>query len=344
MGAAHGTPRPGTPPPPPKGPAGGRDRARTEPDDGAGDAERAARDGPPSHPDETVDAFLAYARTVRHLSPHTLTAYAADLSRLCAFLDAAGVRDIRRVDVGTLRRFLAHEEQRGLAKASLGRVVASIRSHWKWMHRERAVPVNVAAALRSPRRGRTLPEPLTKEEVGRVLTTPSDGGFLASRARAVLEVLYSAGLRVVEASGLDLADVDFVRGTLRVRGKGRKERIAFLGSTARDAVQRYLGMRQVDPALRGGPAVFVNLRGGRLSVRGIQRVVDHEMARAGLAGRGSPHTFRHSFATHLLDAGADLRSVQEMLGHADLATTQIYTHVTAKRLRAAYDDAHPRAK
>lgn len=291
-----------------------------------------------------MDAFLAHGRTVRNLSPHTLNAYGGDLARLCGFLDAERVLDVRRVEIATLRRFLGHEEERGLARTSLARLVASVRSLWKWMHRERIVPTNVAAALRSPKRRRTLPEPLTREEVEALLAAPSDGDLLGARGRAVLETLYSAGLRVTEAVRLDLDDVDLVRGTLRVRGKGRKERLAFLGSSARAALQRYLGLRQIQPKLRAAPAVFVNSQGGRLSVRGVQRIVEKELARAGLAGRGSPHTLRHSFATHLLDAGADLRSVQEMLGHADLATTQIYTHVTAKRLRESYDKAHPRAR
>ncbi|MCE9637247.1 MAG: tyrosine recombinase XerC [Planctomycetes bacterium] len=297
-----------------------------------------------SHPDDAVDGFLSTLRTVRHVSPHTLNAYGGDLSRLSAFLELQRVADVRRVDLAVLRRFLSHEEERGLAKTSLARTVASVRSLWKWMHRERIVPTNIATALRSPKRRRSLPEPLTKEEVERALAPPEDSGFLSARAGAVMEVLYSAGLRVVEITRLDLADVDFARGTLRVRGKGRKERLSFLGAPARGAVQRYLGLRQLTPKLRDAPAVFVNSRGGRLSVRGVQRIVDKELARAGLAGRGSPHTLRHSFATHLLDQGADLRSVQEMLGHADLATTQIYTHVTARRLREAYDGAHPRAK
>lgn len=297
-----------------------------------------------ARPEDALDAFLSACRSVRHLSPHTLEAYGGDLSRLCAFLDRSGVPDVRRVDVALLRRFLAAEEARGLARTSLARVVASTRSFFRWMHRERIVPTNVATALRSPKRRRTLPEPLSRAEVERVLSSPAEDGFLAARARAVVEVLYSAGLRVRELTRLSTDDVDLVRGVLRVQGKGRKERIAFLGGMARSALERYLAVRQLDPRLRGDDAVFVNLRGGRLSVRGVERIVGKELARAGLAGRGTPHTLRHSFATHLLDSGADLRSVQEMLGHADLATTQIYTHVTSKRLRESYDRAHPRAK
>ncbi|MCG3133316.1 MAG: Tyrosine recombinase XerC [Planctomycetes bacterium] len=290
-----------------------------------------------------IDGFMGWCRTVRHMSPRTLEAYGGDLMRLAAFLDEAGVRDVRKADLAVLRRFLAAEEERGLAKSSLARAVASVRSLFKWLHRERVVPANVAAALRSPKRGRSLPAPLSREEVDRLLSAPQGDGFRTARARAVLEVLYSAGLRVMELAALTVDDVNFARGVLRVRGKGRKERLAFLGAPALDAVARYLGIRQLDARLRASPHVFVNRRGGALSIRGVQRIVEDQLAAAGLAGRGTPHTLRHSFATHLLDAGADLRSVQEMLGHADLATTQIYTHVTTKRLREAYEKAHPRA-
>jgi integrase/recombinase XerC len=305
----------------------------------------AGSDGAAPHlPDDAVDGFLAWCRGVRHMSPRTLEAYGSDLSKLSAFLEREGLLDVRRVNVATLRRFLAAEEARGLAKTSVAREVASVRSLWRWMHRERVVPVNVAAALRAPKRRRALPEPLSREELERLLGASQKDGFLSARARAVLEVLYSAGLRVMELTRLDLESVDLSRGVLRVRGKGRKERIAFLGGAARDALSRYLAIRQIDSRLRPSPAVFVNRSGGRLSVRGVQRIVEAQLAAAGLAGRGTPHTLRHSFATHLLDNGADLRSVQEMLGHADLATTQIYTHVTSRRLKEAYEKAHPRAK
>jgi integrase/recombinase XerC len=294
-------------------------------------------------PDEALDRFLAYCRTIRNLSPHTLEAYGGDLSRFAAFLDRSGVGDVRRVDVTHLRRFLAEETDRGLAKTSLSRLVASVRSFFKWMRKDRIVLVNPAEALRAPKKRRTLPEPLTKAEMERVLAVPADDGWIAARAAAVLEVLYSAGLRVGELQRLDLSDVDLPRGVMRVQGKRKKERLAFLGPPARRALERYLALRQVEFGAHGATALFVNNRGQRLSVRGLERVVDGRLRRAGLGGRGTPHTLRHSFATHMLDAGADLRSVQELLGHSDLATTQIYTHVTAKRLRDAYDKAHPRA-
>ena len=296
------------------------------------------------HPDDALDGFLNYGRTARNLSPHTLEAYGGDLSRFCAFLDKNGVTDVRRIDMVLLRRFLGEQSDRGLAKTSLARLVSSVRSLFRWMHKGRHIPANPATALRGPKKRRTLPEPLSQAEVGRLLVAPAKkDGWMSARSRAIVEVLYSGGVRVGELHKLDFTDVDLASGVVRVKGKRKKERLSFLGVPARTALERYIALRQVELGPIESPALFVNNRGTRLSVRGIERVVDGQLKRAGLAGRGSPHTLRHSFATHMLDAGADLRSVQELLGHADLATTQIYTHVTPKRLRDAYDKAHPRA-
>ena len=294
-------------------------------------------------PDDAVDRFLCFGRTARQWSPHTLEAYASDLTRLCAFLDRDQIPDVRRVDASLLRRFLAQEKSRGLARTSLARVVASVRSLFRWLHRERHVPANPAAGLRSPKKHRTLPAPLTRGEIDRLLGGPVGEGLLAARARAILEVLYSGGLRVSELTKLDLGDVDLETGVLRVRGKGRKERLAFLGQPAQRSLERYLALRQTAAVPSRTDAVFTNSQGRRFSVRGVQRVVQKELDRHGLSGRGTPHTLRHSFATHMLDAGADLRTVQELLGHADLSTTQIYTHVTTSRLQEEYRKAHPRA-
>ena len=295
------------------------------------------------HPDEAVDGFLAMGRNVRRWSPHTLEAYGSDLARFCAFLDREKVRDITRVDSALLRSFLAGESDRGLAQTSLARAVATLRSLFKWLARERTVEHNPAGALRSPRRRRTLPEPLTRGEMETLLSLPRPDGMLGARDAAILEVLYSAGLRVSELVGMDRADLDIDGGVLRVRGKGKKERLAFLGGPAQRALERYLARRATVAELPVGDAVFVNNRGGRLTARSVERIVDRDLGKAGLTGRGSPHTLRHSFATHLLDAGADLRTVQELLGHADPATTQIYTHVTSRLIRDAYRKAHPRA-
>jgi len=295
------------------------------------------------HPDEAVDCFLANGRVARRLSPHTLEAYGSDLSRLAAHLDADGVRDVAAVDAAALRAFLATEAARGLASTSLARVVATARSFFKYLHREGVVPRNPAAALRSPRKRRTLPEPLTQKEVERLLALPLPPGMRGARDRAILETLYSAGLRVGELCGADLADVDLETGVMRVRGKGKKERLTFLGGAARRSIERYLALRQTTHGHGATEALIVNNRGGRLTTRSVERIVKREFERAGLPGRGTPHTLRHSFATHMLDAGADLRTVQELLGHSDPATTQIYTHVTPRLLREAYSKAHPRA-
>ncbi len=280
-------------------------------------------------------------RHVKRWSPHTLEAYGADLGRLCAFLDAEKIRDVTTVDATLLRSFVVTESERGLAASSLSRVIATLRSLFKWLQRERITTVNPAGALRSPRKHRHLPEPLTQAEVGEFLSLSRKDDLAGTRDAAMLEVLYSAGLRVSELVGLDLADIDLNGGVLRVRGKGKKERLAFLGQPATRAFERYLARRSLGGATTD--AVFVNGRGGRLTTRSVERIVERDLARAGLAGRGTPHTLRHSFATHLLDAGADLRTVQELLGHADPATTQIYTHVTPRLLREAYEKAHPRA-
>jgi integrase/recombinase XerC len=295
------------------------------------------------HPDDAVDGFLAAGRNVRRWSPHTLEAYGADLARFCAYLDREKVKDVRKVDATVLRGFLAVESDRGLAATSLARVVATLRSLFRFLLKERVVETNPAATLRSPRRRRTLPEPLTRGEVEQLLSLERADGMLGARDAAILEVLYSAGLRVSELVGLDHLDLDIDGGVLRVRGKGKKERLAFLGGPARRALERYLARRATTPDLESNDAVFVNNRGGRLTARSVERIVDRDLKKAGLAGRGSPHTLRHSFATHLLDAGADLRTVQELLGHSDPATTQIYTHVTSRRIRDAYKKAHPRA-
>lgn len=294
-------------------------------------------------PDEAIDRFLAHGRIVKSWKPNTLEAYGADLARFGAFLDAAGIADLSVVDVPLLRRWIASEEERGLSRKSIARVIASTRSLFRFLQRSDVLPRNPAAALRSPKARRELPEPLTRSEVETLLDSVQGTDLLALRNAAILETLYSAGLRVSELVGLDLSELDLEGGVVRVLGKGGKERLAFLGHRAVQAVTLYLGRRQAEQADARSPAVFLNRRGGRFSVRGVQRIVERQLAEAGLHGRGTPHTLRHSFATHLLDAGADLRAVQELLGHADVSTTQIYTHVSVARLREAYRAAHPHA-
>lgn len=272
---------------------------------------------------------------------NTLEAYGADLARFAAFLDDAGARSVENVDLPLLRRWIVSEEERGLSRKSVARVIASTRSLFRFLLRTDVLARNPAAALRTPRARRELPQPLSRAEVERLMASVEGNDLLAVRARALLETLYSAGLRVSELAGLELSELDLEGGVVRVRGKGGKERLAFLGSRAVDAITTYLGRRAVEQPDGRSEAVFWNNRGNRLSVRGIQRVVEQCFDEAGLTGRGTPHTLRHSFATHLLDAGADLRAVQELLGHADVATTQVYTHVSIARLREAYHEAHP---
>jgi integrase/recombinase XerC len=206
------------------------------------------------------------------------------------------------------------------------------------------VTTNPAKPVRSPKRGRTLPKFLTGDEIARLLAAPRPAAAGGLRDRAILELMYSSGVRVRELVGLDDPDLDLAGGTVRVRGKGRRERLGIVGSHARTALRAWLAVRPAAPAARGPRPLFTNRFGGRLSVRGVARLLEKHLATAGLTGRASPHTLRHSFATHLLDAGADIRSVQELLGHKSLVTTQIYTHVTTRRLIDAYDKAHPRAR
>jgi integrase/recombinase XerC len=221
-----------------------------------------------------------------------------------------------------------------------------MRSFYAFGQREGWVRANPAKPLRSPRRPRKLPKFLTGDEISALLAAPSPAAAGGLRDRAILELMYSAGVRVRELVGLDDGDLDLANGTVRVRGKGRRERLGIVGGHARTALRQWLAARPKParaPAGRSQP-LFTNKFGGRLSVRGIARLLEKHLAAAGLAKRASPHTLRHSFATHLLDAGADIRSVQELLGHKSLVTTQIYTHVTTTRLREAFDKAHPRAK
>lgn len=302
--------------------------------------------------DEGADTPLArqarqYLRTLaatRGASAHTLRAYGRDLEELCAWLASRGVQDPSGVGPRTLRGFLGTLDDRGLAPASVQRKLSAARSFFKHLIDEGRLEVHPAAGLRKRRSSRPLPGTLSREEVRALLEAPDPATPLGRRDRALLELCYSAGTRAAETVGLDVDDVDLGRGVARVRGKGRKERLVALGSHAVRSLDDYLadGARP-RPAARAARAVFLNVRGGRLTTRSLGRIVDAAVLRAGITRRTTPHTLRHSFATHLLDAGCDLRSVQEMLGHAHLATTQIYTHVSIERLREVYERAHPRS-
>ncbi len=294
-----------------------------------------------------TERFLAYLDAERAASPHTLKSYREDLLQLEEFLESAGCQNPVQASSPLLRRFAAGLHAAGYAPSTIARKLASLRSFYAFGQREGWLRANPAKPLRSPRRARKLPRFLTGEEIARLLAAPQPGAAGGLRDRAVLELMYSAGLRVQELVNLDDADLDLQNATVRVRGKGRRERLGIVGSHARAALEAWLAGRP-RPAPGAASArsqpLFTNKFGCRLSVRGIARLLDKHLATAGLAGRASPHTLRHSFATHLLDAGADIRSVQELLGHKSLVTTQIYTHVTTRKLLAAFDRAHPRAR
>jgi integrase/recombinase XerC len=289
-----------------------------------------------------LERFLIHARVARGFSEHSVRAYATDLVAFVDFLDGRDRRRAQHVDRQDLRAFLSHEHARGLARSTMARKMASLRAFFGWMERAGHIEGNPASTLRTPRKSRTLPKILSQGEIEILLTAPEGDGILALRDMALLEVLYSSGIRAGELAGLDVDDLDIHAGLARIRGKGKKERLALLGSYAVAAVTAYLEARRREGQTHR--AVILNRFGTRLTSRSVQRVVEKCLARVGLSGRATPHTLRHSFATHLLEAGADLRSVQELLGHESLATTQIYTHVTTEKLKEIYDRAHPRAR
>ena len=294
-----------------------------------------------------IDRFLQYLRVERNASELTTKSYREDLTALVEYLIELRGHVPAPGDVGTveLRGYVAALHEAGYAKTTIARRLASLRSFFRFGQREGWTKTNPAKPLRNPRKARALPHFLSSDDIEKLLAAPPAADPLGLRDRAILEVLYSAGLRVSELAGLNLSDMDFDGATLRVRGKGRRERIAPLGSFAIRAIKKWLALRKVssrEPA-RESP-VFLNKSGRRLTTRSIGRLLEKHLRTSGLDRRTTPHTLRHSFATHLLDRGADIRSVQELLGHKSLVTTQIYTHVSTAGLRAAYDRAHPRAR
>jgi integrase/recombinase XerC len=294
-----------------------------------------------------IGQFLQYLRVERGASPHTLKSYREDLHALAEYLaDGDGSCPAPdSITMAELRGFVSALHEAGYAKSSISRRLASVRSFLRFGQREGWAKTNPAKALRNPRKGRTLPHFLSTDEISKLLAAPRGNSAQAIRDRAILETLYSAGLRVSELVGLCDGDVDFVAGIARVRGKGRRERLAPIGSYAAQALQRWLKVRTLSPREKMGreAPVFVNRLGTRLTTRSVARMLEKYLKETGLDSRTSPHTLRHSFATHLLDRGADIRSVQELLGHKSLVTTQIYTHVSTANLKAAYEKAHPRA-
>jgi integrase/recombinase XerC len=293
--------------------------------------------------------FLQYLRVERNSSEYTIKSYREDLAALTAYLEQQyGGEPPSSGSISTidLRGYVSHLHEAGLSKATIARRLASLRSFFRFGQREGWTDTNPAKPLRNPRKSRTLPHFLTGDEIGKLLDAPPADDVMGKRDRAILETLYSAGLRVSELVGLNDSDLDMPQGIVRVRGKGKRERFAPVGSFAARAIRDWFKVRKVDRSLSENPhrPVFVNKFGKRLTTRSIGRMLDKYISEAGLDGRTSPHTLRHSFATHLLDRGADIRSVQELLGHKSLLTTQIYTHVSTANLKAVYEKAHPRAK
>ncbi len=292
--------------------------------------------------------FLSHLHVERGASPHTLKSYREDLETFAEYLseEDGSCPDPTSLTSVELRGYLAALHDAGYAKTSIARKLASLRSFYRFAQREGWIDNNPAKALRNPRKARKLPHFLSTTEIGKLLGAPASDKAMGLRDRAILETLYSAGLRVSELVDMNDGDVDFDQGIVRVRGKGRKERIAPLGSYALRALQEWLTTRQIsdkEPKGRAAP-VFVNRFGTRLTSRSVGRMLEKHLKQTGLDQRTSPHTLRHSFATHLLDGGADIRSVQELLGHKSLVTTQIYTHLSTSNLKAAYEKAHPRAR
>jgi integrase/recombinase XerC len=331
-----------------------------------------------------LESFTSYLADERHFSPYTARCYGADLRQFVDYLcnstkltihepreTQAFERYAKQRATGTpfptgqgtvtdlicganaelIRGFLAHLGEQMYSAATMARKIATLRSFYKWADRRGFANGNPMTAIRTPRQAKRLPKAIPIEQVEKLLAAPGDGDVLSRRDRAMLETLYSTGIRVSELVGLQMEDLDLTGEALRIRGKGKKERIVPLGAHAIASIQRYLDMLKSDAKFAGvlsNPGgklpLFVNKHGGRLSSRSVRRKLDKYLKQVGLDPSISPHTLRHSFATHLLDNGADLRSVQELLGHQSLSTTQVYTHLSAQRLQDAYNRAHPRAQ
>jgi integrase/recombinase XerC len=303
---------------------------------------------------ETLAEFLRGLEHGRQLSPHTVTAYRRDLDDLVAFLHRHFKHELwewTEVDRSALRGYLAELSRRGLARRSIARKLSATRSFFRYMHREQLVDANPARTVRSPKLEKTLPAWLTRLEVERLFDVAQHGSaentFRGTRDHAIVELFYATGMRLSELHGLDMSQLDLVGDQARVMGKGRKERIVPLGRPAVAALRRY-EIRRNEVAGRAGAradrnAVFLSQRGSRLSARQIQNIVRGFLDKVADDAGVSTHSLRHSFATHLLDAGADLMAVKELLGHVSLSTTRIYTHIAKERLKQVYDQAHPRA-
>ncbi len=324
---------------------------------------------PVGSPTSLVEQFLTYLRAERHFSAHTARCYAADLDQFCTYLAApsaplaakgerenggtnghaahapGGDTRLLKVDAEAVRNFLSLLREKNYCKSTVARKLATLRSFFKFLVRRALIAGNPVASIRTPKQDKRLPKYLELEQIERLFANCDTTTMLGARDRAILETLYSTGLRVSELIGLEVNDVDLTANVVRVRGKGKKERIIPIGPGAVKAILQYLDLRRsAFAAGKHNPdALFVNKHGQRLSTRSVRRKLDKYLLDAGLDLSVSPHTLRHSFATHMLQRGADLRSLQELLGHQSLSTTQIYTHLTGQTTKDAYEKAHPRA-
>ena len=297
--------------------------------------------------EKSILEFMAKLEHEKGFSDHTLRAYHRDLLQFDIFLKEENRNNLKDINHLLLRKYLAILRSKNYTKTTIARKLASLRSFFKFLIREGELVSNPFEMLRTPKQEKTLPHFLSISDVDVLLKTPDCSSVMGLRDMAILETLYSTGIRVSELVGLDDSDVDFFGGMIKVQGKGKKERLVPIGSHAIKAINEYLdsrskGKKKVKKeAVRNAP-LFLNKYGGRLTARSVARSLDKYLKMFGINLLTSPHTFRHSFATHLLDKGADLRAVQELLGHSNLSTTQVYTHISTEKLKSVYDKAHPR--
>lgn len=293
---------------------------------------------------DNIEDFLDHLRDGRRLSDNTVAAYGRDLDQFADFLDRAGVDDLSVVDHKLLRSFLANQQARGYARSTVARRCACVRGFYHFLIESGAVETDPSTTLSFKIKGRKLPRFLTERETGAMIDEQQQDLELARRDKAIIETLYATGIRVGELCSLKLCDVDLEALCVRVVGKGDKERVALLGNPAARALALYIDCERpglIERSGYAGDAVFLGKRGSPIDQRQVRRIVEREASRISAGDNVSPHTFRHSFATHMLAHGADLRSVQELLGHKNVATTQIYTHLTTDEIRKAYDKSHP---
>lgn len=282
-----------------------------------------------------IDKFIRYLEIEKNYSQHTALNYRLDLEDFAKFW---GESPLEKIDYLSLRKYLATLKEKNLGSRTVNRRLSALRSFFKFLTREGFLKVNPITSISSPKQDKHLPQFLTEEEVIRLIDTALPQDEKGLRDRAILETFYSTGIRISELVGLDDNDMDIISGVAKVMGKGKKERIVPIGERAIEAIRAYLANRK-----KQASAIFLNKNGSRITTRGVRNIVGKYLRLAGIKQGVSPHTLRHSFATHLLNRGADLRSVQELLGHVNLSTTQIYTHLTTDRLKAVYSKAHPRA-